>query len=131
MYSSSTHLEKIFQHFMVSIYTQYFSVIIILAPISSKNNSREVTFNIDFIHNYVFLLIAPLLDPYSEPSQTSEMELFAKLVKGFLRLTVFAKSYILDIWLGFEDACVLADKGDDKGVWKNFLEFSKIFNFFC
>ena len=85
----------------------------------------------DFIHSYVFLLIAPLLDPYSEPSQTSKMELFAKLVKGFLPLTVFAKSYILDIWLGFEDAYVLADKGHDKGVWKNFLEFSKILNFFC
>ena len=34
------------------------------------------------------------------------MELFAKIVNAFQLLTIFAKSFILDIWLGFEYASV-------------------------
>ena len=41
---------------------------------------------------------------YSEPSQTSKMEFFAKLGESFQSLTTFAKSSILDICLGSEYA---------------------------
>ena len=34
---------------------------------------------------------------YSEPSQTSEMELFVKIVNDWI---IFAKGSILDVWLG-------------------------------
>ena len=43
-------------------------------------------------------------ESYSEPIQTSKMELFGKIVNGFSPLTIFAKSYILDVWLGSENA---------------------------
>ena len=35
-----------------------------------------------------------------EPSQTSKMEHFAKIVNIFKPLTIFAKTTILDVWLG-------------------------------
>ena len=41
---------------------------------------------------------------YFEPCQTSKMELFANIVNGFQPLTVFANSYILDVWQGSEYA---------------------------
>ena len=41
---------------------------------------------------------------YSEPCQTSKMEFFAKLVKGFKPLTIFVKSSILDVWQSSEYA---------------------------
>ena len=37
---------------------------------------------------------------YSEWSQTSKMELFAKIVHGVQLLTIFSKSSILGVWLG-------------------------------
>ena len=43
----------------------------------------------------------------SEPSQTSKMQRFAKIVKGLLLLTFLKKLTILDVWLGFEYASVL------------------------
>ena len=41
---------------------------------------------------------------YSKPNQTSKMYLMAKTFNGFLPLTIFAKSSILDVWLGSECA---------------------------
>ena len=43
-------------------------------------------------------------EAYQEPSQAPKMELFAKIVNDFHSLTIFAKSYISDIWLGSECA---------------------------
>ena len=43
-------------------------------------------------------------EEYWEPSQTSKMKLFVKTVNGLQPLTNFAKSSILDIWLGIEYA---------------------------
>ena len=44
---------------------------------------------------------------YLELSQTSKMEFFAKIVHGFQPLIIFAKSCILDVWLGSEYAWVV------------------------
>ena len=41
-------------------------------------------------------------ETYSEPSQTSEMKPFAKIVNGRKPLTIFPKCPILDILQGFE-----------------------------
>ena len=41
---------------------------------------------------------------FSESSPTSKMEPFGKIIKNFLRLTIFAKSSILDVWQGSEYA---------------------------
>ena len=35
---------------------------------------------------------------YSEPCQTSKMDVFAKIVNGFSSLTIFAESSVLDVW---------------------------------
>ena len=35
---------------------------------------------------------------YPEPWQTPKMELFTKIVEGWKLLTIFAKSYIFDVW---------------------------------
>ena len=39
-------------------------------------------------------------EAYSKLSQTSNMELFEKIVTGFKLLNIFAESSILDVWLG-------------------------------
>ena len=41
-------------------------------------------------------------EAYSESRQTSKMKLFAKLFNCWKPLTIFAKYFILDVWLGFE-----------------------------
>ena len=43
-------------------------------------------------------------EAYSEPCQTSKMALLAKIVGVFQPLTVFVKSFILDVWQGSEYA---------------------------
>ena len=43
-------------------------------------------------------------EAYSEPCQTPKIELFVKIVSGWKLLTIFAKSFILDIWRGSEYA---------------------------
>ena len=48
------------------------------------------------------------LDMYAEvylnPCQTLEIDLLGKIVKGFMLSTIFANSFILDIWQGYEYA---------------------------
>ena len=41
--------------------------------------------------------VAQGVEAYSQPSRTSKIELFAKIVNGFQSLTIFAKSFILDV----------------------------------
>ena len=43
-----------------------------------------------------------LSEAYSEHSQTFKMERFVKKVSNWKLLTIFRKSYILDVWLGSE-----------------------------
>ena len=45
-----------------------------------------------------------ITDAYSESSQTSKMELFAKKINGFQPVTIFAKNSTLDARLGSEYA---------------------------
>ena len=44
-------------------------------------------------------------EAHSEPSQTPRTEFFAKLVNGWKSLIILAKSLILGVWLGSENAC--------------------------
>ena len=37
---------------------------------------------------------------HSKPSQTSRIELFARIVNGFKPRTIFTETSILDVWLG-------------------------------
>ena len=53
---------------------------------------------------FVLFRIIRTAEVYSESSRTSTMELFAKIVKSFQLLTIFIKSSIFDIRLGFEYA---------------------------
>ena len=50
----------------------------------------------------------PEPEAYTEPCQTSRIELFAKRVNGLKPLTIFAKSSILDVWQGSEYIPALA-----------------------
>ena len=55
-------------------------------------------------HNWLNQYVCWVSDVHSEPSQRSEMELLAKIVNGWKLLTISAKSFILDVWLGIEYA---------------------------
>ena len=48
-----------------------------------------------------------ILQRLTETIQTSKMELFAKIVNDWNPLTIFAKSFILDVYVGFEYASAL------------------------
>ena len=41
-----------------------------------------------------------MTEAYSELTQTSKLELFGKIVKRFQSTAIFAKSSILDVWVG-------------------------------
>ena len=43
-----------------------------------------------------------LAEAYSKPCQTSKVELFGKIVNGFLQLTIFTKSFVYVAWQDFE-----------------------------
>ena len=43
-----------------------------------------------------------LSDTYSEPSHASKIENFTKIVHSWIPLTIFAKTFVLEIWLGYE-----------------------------
>ena len=59
---------------------------------------------IDFSHLIKNIMVTHS-ESHSEPSQTSRVELFTKIVNGSKSLIVFARSFILDDWLGSEYAC--------------------------
>ena len=48
----------------------------------------------------LIIQIIQIAEVYSEPSRTSTMELFEKMVNGFELLNIFTKSSILDIPTG-------------------------------
>ena len=54
--------------------------------------------------NFVLFRIIRIAQVYSEPIQTFAMELLARLVKRFQLSSIFIKTFILDIRLGFEYA---------------------------
>ena len=43
-----------------------------------------------------------LSEAYSEPYTTSKMRFFEKMVEDFQPLTIFTKSFFLDVWQGPE-----------------------------
>ena len=45
-------------------------------------------------------LLLELLVLFSEPGQTSKMELFVKIVNSIKLLTISTKSFNLDTWMG-------------------------------
>ena len=51
---------------------------------------------------------------YSKPNQTSQIKRFTKIVNSFQPLTIFAKSFILDIQLGSD----FTSETDDSGILK-------------
>ena len=64
-------------------------------------------------------------DGFSEPSQTSKKELFAKIVNGFTHLIIFAKSSIFDIWLNSE--CASSVKSWHEIIFYNFTFLKTLF----
>ena len=58
-------------------------------------------------------------EAYSEPCQTSKMEVFAKIVNSFSFFTIFAKFSILDIW---QDSEFVSEASND-------LRISAVFEF--
>ena len=53
----------------------------------------------NFVSKYVRII--RISEMYSDLSQTSKMEVFAKKCSGFQLLTIFAKSSIVDVRIGF------------------------------
>ena len=57
----------------------------------------------------------------TEPSQTSKMESFVKIVNGLMSIIIFTKNSILDFWLGSKNA----NKSFNKSLCEfNFFIFS-------
>ena len=56
--------------------------------------------NVCIFWDFLMQIFQYSIEAYPEPSKTSKMELFVKIVNDFYPLTIFAKSFILDIWLG-------------------------------
>ena len=52
----------------------------------------------------LFIFMVYWTEAYSEPCQTSKMDLFAKIFDEWKQLTIFEKSSILDVWSGSEYA---------------------------
>ena len=61
-------------------------------------------------------------ESHSEPSQTSKVRLFAKIINGLKSLIVFARSSILDDWFGSEYVCFVRKK-------EHFVSISVSFRF--
>ena len=56
-----------------------------------------------FVSLFLQILVRRRRDlAYAEQSQASKMELLPKIVIGWKPLTIFAKSSVLDVWLGSE-----------------------------
>ena len=68
---------------------------------------------------------------YSESSQTSKMESFAKIIDFFHPLTIFAKSYILDMWLGSECASTVDTKLAQPRLNTSYVQVLVTFNLGC
>ena len=65
----------------------------------------SVTFDIQIdFKNKRALTFKTNSEVYSEPCQTSRMELFAKIVNGFSFLTIFTKISIINVWQDSEVA---------------------------
>ena len=58
----------------------------------------------NWFENETSVTLEGFSEAYSEPCQTSKMEVFTKIVSSFLLLTIFTKSSILDVWQDFEQA---------------------------
>ena len=46
----------------------------------------------------------------SEPAQTSKIELFPEIFNCFKPLSIFAETFIVDVWVGFEYTCFMTTK---------------------
>ena len=57
----------------------------------------------------MILFIKPVVisEAYLEPTRTSTMEIFPKIVNGYTSLSIFAKTFNLDVWLSSEYASVV------------------------
>ena len=64
-------------------------------------------------------------EAYSEPCQTSKMEVFTKIVNGFSFLTIFAKSSILDVW---QDSEFASKASYDFAEKASYLMYDKVMN---
>ena len=53
--------------------------------------------NFNKAKNNDVIITLHITEAYSEPCQTSKMDVFVKTVQGFQLLTIFAKSFILDV----------------------------------
>ena len=69
-----------------------------------RENTDQKTFHAVTIKQGLVVLDFRYSEAYSEPCQTPKIELFVKIVSGWKLLTIFAKSFILDIWRGSEYA---------------------------
>ena len=68
----------------------------------------------NWVKNKTSVILEPYSEAYSKPCQTSQIEVFTKIVKGFSFLTIFAKTSILDDWQDSEFPCK-----PGKDLWKS------------
>ena len=56
---------------------------------------------------YLVEVLIFITEAYSEPYHTSKMDWTSKIVNGYGQLTIFARSFILEVWLVSEYAFVV------------------------
>ena len=61
-----------------------------------KNNPKFTLHCFESLPFFKLNIILATAETYSEPSQTSKMEFFAKIINSWKPLTIFAKCFILD-----------------------------------
>ena len=67
----------------------------------------------EITRSFVFKNFQKTAEVYLEPSQTSKMEPFVKMMNGLMPLTMFTKSFILDVPLASKNAT----KSFNKLLW--------------
>ena len=95
------YLWRVYYIIIVNLYCNTRVLVVTNFYIQKNNHSRCFVLKIRYSEK---CLKIPGTEAYSEPSQTSEMELFAEIDNSIRPLTIFAKSSILNIWLGSEYA---------------------------
>ena len=71
--------------------------------IHSFIKKQLILYYFSFIAHICSVILA-IAESYSELYQASKMDFFTKTIKSFQLLTIFAKIFILDFWLGSEHA---------------------------
>ena len=101
MFSAKLHELVLFNNIFVQLFWSTYGSFFLVFP--SRSDICYLWYS-NWFKNETSLTLEANSEAYSEPCQTSKIEVFAQIVNGFWFLTIFAKSPILDVWSDSEFA---------------------------